>query len=86
VEFTDIPIGLYTIEVGFSQDFLTATKKVQLLIEPAIKEYKIFIGLKPRTEIFAEFKFFNKTSDSKEFIDPERVEAKCIFIPERCTK
>lgn len=55
------------------------------MIEPGKREHKVFIGLKLRSEVLVEFKFFNKLSEKQENLNPSQVEAKCVAIPERAS-
>jgi hypothetical protein len=46
VSFENLPVGLYLIDVSFSQDFCSAQKRYQLVLENSSKrDYKVFIGL-----------------------------------------
>jgi hypothetical protein len=44
VTFDNLPVGLYLIDVSFSQDFCSAQKRYQLVVENK-RDYKVFIGL-----------------------------------------
>jgi hypothetical protein len=56
---------------------------VKLLVEEEYKkEHKVFIGLKPRSQIYVEFKFVE--SLTLEALDGfSKLEAKAVGIPER---
>lgn len=75
--FKDMPIGVYYVDVAFSKDFGSATKKIQLGLE---KEQKIFVGLKPRSEIFVELSFLSALTQER--LDHTKLEAKLVSIPE----
>ena len=45
------------------------------------KEYKVFIGLKPRSELFVSFSFFNASQTTA--INPLNLSARVLAIPQR---
>ena len=77
--FVDLPVGVYLIDVSFSQDFCSCQKRYQVVIEANKKnDYKVFVGLQPRNEIYVQFKF-----QSGEEIIRENMESRLTMIPER---
>ena len=77
--YTDVPVGLYTIEVKGTDEYQPTLKRINIINEEEKDQIVIFVGVRPRIDTDIEFKFIN--SSNKMQINSEKIEARAILLP-----
>jgi hypothetical protein len=60
VQFVNIPIGKYTIEIEGNAEYLPTSKLINLINEDEEDAVTIYVGVKPRIEADFEFSFLKE--------------------------
>lgn len=77
--YTDIPVGMYTVEVKGTDEFQPTVKRINVINEEEKDQIVIFVGVRPRIDSDIEFKFINSANKSQ--INADKIEARAILLP-----
>lgn len=77
VMYTDVPVGLYTVDVKGTDEYQPTVKRINIINEEEKDQIVIFVGIRPRIDTDIEFKFIN----SKNKANCDKIDARAILLP-----